>query len=308
MSQPDARHPADPLRGGAGRPHVLVTGASGFVGSHVARALAHGGFRVSATFRAAPGLGADLAGAPGVALIKADLAELADLPAGCEAVVHAAASSAWTGVTHDAVVRDNVVATRRLVELAHRRGCRAFVFLSSMSVYGRIDAAVVDETTPMVDPDVYGASKYLGERLLEERQAALPGLALRLPGVVGRGARRNWLASTAERLRRGEPATLFNPDAAFNNALHVDDLARLIAGALGRGWQGFDALVLGARGHLSVRGVVERLARGMGVVPKLEVRPAAKPSFLISSARATERWGYDPPEIGALVDRFAAEA
>jgi UDP-glucose 4-epimerase len=290
------------------RPHTLVTGVSGFVGSHVARHLARNGFAVTGLCRKELGLGADLAGADAVRLIKADLAELERLPDGCQAVVHAAASSAWTGITHDAVVRDNVVATRRLLELAERAGCRGFVFLSSMSVYGAIDASVVDERTRIVDPDVYGASKYLGERLLEERRARLPGLALRLPGVVGRGARRNWLASTAERLRKGEPATLFNPDAPFNNAVHVDDLAALIARALARGWQGYDLLVLGARGQLAVRAVVERLAAGMGVPARLAVQPPTKPAFLLSSAKAIRDWGYDPMEIGALVDRFAREA
>ena len=292
----------------AGRPHVLVTGASGFVGSHLARILGRTGFTVTALYRTEPGLGADLADAQSVTLIKRDLAEIGELPAGCDAIVHAAASSAWTGITHDAVVRDNVIAMRRLLDLARRHRCRGFIFLSSMSVYGQIDVPVVDETTRMIDPDVYGASKYLGERLLEERQAELPGLVLRLPGVVGRGARRNWLASTAERLRRGESATLFNADAPFNNALHVDDLAALVGGVMGRGWQGFDALVLGARGQLPIRDVVERLARGMGVSATLRIQVAQKPSFMLSSARAIERWGYDPMEIGALVDRFATEA
>jgi nucleoside-diphosphate-sugar epimerase len=286
---------------------VLVTGASGFVGSHLVRRLAADGFLVTGLYRTAPGLAADLVGAASVRLVQSDVAALSALPDGCAAVIHAAASSAWTGITHDAVVRDNVIATRHLLDLAERARCRAFVFLSSMSVYGDIDSAVVDERTGIVDPDVYGASKRLGECLLEERQARLPGLALRLPGVVGKSARRNWLASTAERLRRGEPATLFNPDAPFNNALHVADLARLLAGALARGWQGFDTLVLGARGHLPVRAVVERLAAGMGVAPVLRVQPASKPAFLLSSARAMRDWGYDPMEIGALVDRFARE-
>ena len=75
---------------------------------------------------------------------------------------------------------------------------------------------------------------------------------------------------------------------------------------LARGWQGFDALVLGARGELTVRGVVERLARGMGVTPKLDITAAPKPAFLLSSARAIARGGYDPMDICALIDRFAA--
>ena len=42
------------------------------------------------------------------------------------------------------IVRDNVIATRHLINLAAESGCRAFVFLSSMSVYGQITAPVVD--------------------------------------------------------------------------------------------------------------------------------------------------------------------
>lgn len=289
-------------------PHVLVTGASGFIGSHLIRNLSRRGYTVTGLYRAEPGLAADLSDTRSVRLIKTDLAELTHLPDGCEVVVHSAASSASTAITHDAVVRDNLVAMRRLLDLAQRGGCRSFIFLSSMSVYGQIHAPLVDERTPIVNPDVYGASKYVGERLLEERQAELPGLALRLPGVVGRDARRNWLARTAQRLRAGEPAVLFNPEAAFNNAVHVDDLTALIARSLERGWRGFDAALLGARGQLAVRAVVERLATGMGVPARLAVVPAEKPPFLLSITKAIRDWGYDPMEIGAIVDRFASES
>jgi UDP-glucose 4-epimerase len=287
---------------------VVVTGAGGFTGAHLVRSLAAQGFTVTALHRSPLDPASDLPLLDGVRLQCCGLAELEALPAGCEAVVHAAASPAWPGFSDDAIVRDNVIATRHLLALAERAGCRAFVFLSSMSLYGQISTPVVDEATPMVDPDVYGASKFIGERLLAERRERLPGLALRLPGVVGPGAQRNWLASTAGRLRRGEPATLFNPDAGFNNALHVADLAALVCRVLGRGWQGFDAVVLGARGRLPVRQVVERLAAGMGLPVTLAVQPSPKPAFLLSSDKAIRDWGYDPMEIGALVDRYAREA
>ena len=288
--------------------HVLVTGAGGFTGAHLVRALARQGVAVTALHRSPLDPASDLSRLDGVRPQRAALAELERLPDGCDAVVHAAASPAWPGFSDDVIVRDNVIATRHLIDLAERAGCRAFVFLSSMSVYGQITAPVVDEATPTVDPDVYGASKFIGERLLAERRDRLPGLALRLPAVVGQGAQRNWLASTAGRLRRGEPATLFNPDAGFNNALHVADLAALVCGALGRGWRGFDALVLGARGQLPVRQVVERLAAGMGLTAQLAVQPSPKRAFLLSSDKAIRDWGYDPMEIGALVDRYAGEA
>jgi nucleoside-diphosphate-sugar epimerase len=288
--------------------HVLVTGASGFVGSHLVRDLAARGFAVTGVYRREPGLAADLAGAPRVTLVRADLAALEALPERCEAIIHAAATSAWTGISVDAIVQDNIVATRRLLHLAEKAACAGFIFLSSLSYYGRIDTAEVNEATPVVDPDVYGASKYLGERMLADRSGRLPGLAVRLPGVVGQGARRNWLSGAAERLRRGEAAAVFNPEAGFNNAVHVADLGAFLARLLERPWTGFDAMVLGARGRLTIRTVVERLAAGMGVAPRMSVVAAPKPAFMLCSTRAIERWGYDPMEIGAIVDRYAREA
>lgn len=284
---------------------VLVTGVSGFAGSHLARDLARRGFRVHGLFRRECGMAASLART--VDLVQGNVATLADLPKPIDAIVHAAATSPWTGITADAMVRDNIVGTMNLLDLAERTRCSRFVFCSSMSIYGRIAVAKVDEATPVVEPDVYGATKLIGERLLEERRDRLPGLALRLPGVIGSGARRNWLSDVGARLKRGNVVDVFNPGADFNNAVHVAELGDLIAGALERGWDGFDAVVLGCSGGISVRGAVERLAHGMGVRAEIRVIASAKPPFTLSSNRAVQRWGFRAADIGQVIDRYASE-
>ena len=57
------------------------------------------------------------------------------------------------------MVHDNVLGTRALIEAALRWGTRAFVLYSSLSIYGTVTTPVVDEATPIVDPDAYGATK-----------------------------------------------------------------------------------------------------------------------------------------------------
>jgi len=284
---------------------VLVTGVSGFVGSHLANELTARGFSVTGLYRRELDPAAPRAGA--VDLVQGDLTTLAALPGPVDAIVHAAASSAWTDISAEAMVRDNIVGTLNLLDLAERAHCTRFIYCSSVSVYGRITVPRVDEATPVVDPDVYGASKLLGERLLEERQDRLPGLALRLPGVIGRGARRNWLSSVGGRLKRGEPIEVFNATAEFNNAIHVLELATFVAEVLERGWSGFDSIVLGCSGTIIVRDAVERLAAGMRLTPDIRAIESPKPPFTLSSDRAVERWGFRPAEIGSVIDRYSSE-
>jgi len=204
-------------------------------------------------------------------------------------------------------VLDNVIGTRNLVEAARHAGVRHFVFLSSLSIHGEISAPEVDERTPRHNPDVYGATKQLGERLAASLSHSASVFALRLPGVVGRGAGRNWLAGLLAALRGSGPVAIYNPDAPFNNAVHVDDLAVFVERLLGGSDPGYEVLTLGARDALPVRDVAERLARAVDYRGEIAVRPAPRPGFTISSRRAIEQYGYAPLPMSALLERYAAE-
>ena len=155
---------------------VLVTGAGGFLGGHIARRLAEAGFEVIATTRASP---IEPPESPAAArrfhTLTVDLARGALLPH-AEAIVHTAATSAWTDISVDQMLTDNVVATRALVRHALADKVSAFVFFSSISAFGTIRAPVLTETEPSVNVDAYGLTKLLGEKLLQElgRHPVLP--------------------------------------------------------------------------------------------------------------------------------------
>jgi UDP-glucose 4-epimerase len=287
---------------------ILVTGASGFAGSVAAREFALAGHAVTGLYRSRTRFLATLEDLDAVTLACGDLAAAADLPGPFDAVVHTAATSPAPGVDTQRMVHDNVVGTSTLIEAAVRWETRAFVFYSSLSIYGAVTTRVVDETTPIRDPDAYGATKSLGELMLKDTADRLPGLALRLPGVLGPGAHRNWLSSVAAKLMRGETISAFHLDQPFNNAAHVADISALARRTVERSWSGYDAVVLGARGAVTVREALMRLAGGLGVTARFEEVASPKASFILSSERAISRWGYDPMEIGALIDRYATEA
>lgn len=171
---------------------VLVTGVSGFIGSHVARALATAGHEVLATGRDATRL-AQIAGDT-IATRTADIADdaLDALVAGRHAIVHCAGLAAPWG-PRAAFERANVHATRRLLDAAVRSGVGRFVHFSSPSIYFRL-ADQFDIPEAFVPParwvNAYAETKWRSEQLVaQERYAGMARVILRPRAVIGAGDR-----------------------------------------------------------------------------------------------------------------------
>jgi UDP-glucose 4-epimerase len=289
--------------------NLFLTGITGFCGSHIARRLLRCGHSIAALHRRDwdGSVAASLDCAPRLRMVRGDLMSLASLPAGTDAIIHTAAASPTPQTTIRDFIDTNIIGTERLVALAAQSGIVKFVFLSSLSLYGEIQDAVVDENTPVLNPGAYGASKLFGELALQEKASHVSSIALRLPGILGRGASRHWLATITARARRGSDITIFNPDAPFNNAVHVDDLAGLIEKLLGQAWTGFDAIALGAEGTLSIAAVAARVIESTGSSARVMVDPTPHRSFTISSEKAKAVYGYTPMTMSAMLNSYLSE-
>jgi dihydroflavonol-4-reductase len=157
---------------------AFLTGATGFVGGHVARALAAQGAELRMLVRKS----SSLAGLEGVAgeTHVGDLADPESLrPAlsGCDAVVHVAADYRLWVRDPAAMYRANVDGTRELLRLAREAGVGRFVYTSSVATMGfREDSQATDEDAPVGISDMVGhykRSKFLAE--LEAIAAAQKG-------------------------------------------------------------------------------------------------------------------------------------
>jgi nucleoside-diphosphate-sugar epimerase len=268
------------------------------------------GFNVTATFRT-PHSGLDelQSLSARLTLVRLDLADESSygtLPSSVEAVIHVAGVSTTPEVSLDDMLSCNVIGGRNVLRYALSANARKLICTSTLSVHGRIEANVVTEATRIIDPDVYGASKLLAERMFAAVADRLPTAAIRLPGVIGRGAHRAWLPTMLQRIRAGQELTIYNPDAPFNNAAHIDDLGYLVSELLRRDWAGFHAFPVGAAGSITVSGAVERLMAGIARVP-VRIGRAPQRGFTISSDYAVNAFGYRPMDIGAILDRYAAE-
>jgi UDP-glucose 4-epimerase len=283
---------------------VLVTGASGFVGRHVAHYLQQNGHTVVGQCRSNvhlidPGLHTWWA---------ADLcARDIDWGRSHDAIVHCAATHPVSGVSVAKTCQDNVAGTTRLVEMARKWGVKAFIFMSSISVYGKVCRPVLDEPTQRIDPDSYGETKHLCEQILREQP--FPTISLRLPGILGLGAheKRNWIPRAARLIADNKLVSVFNLDKPFNAAAHVDDISKFVDQLLGTKLNGHDEVLVAASGETTVRGAVSTMGKRLGKVPTIQQVSDQAPAFLISSRKAVDRYGYVPTDIMAMLEQYAAE-
>lgn len=288
--------------------HVLVTGAGGFSGSEVTQALLARGHRVTAVVGSTRGRLPEEVGQFGeVELITGDLSTDLMLPDKVDAVVHTAARPLSPHCTVNDLVRDNVLATQKLVLWSRRSGVQKFIYFSSLSVYGQIEVPLVDETTPILNPDIYGLTKLIGEKLLIVAENTFCSMIIRLPGILGRDSVRNWMTQVLHAAREGREIVVFNPNAPFNNAVHISDLAGFVAALLAMEWRNSDVLILGAAGQMTAADAVRLVVDAFGGRSRVRYEAAPKPSFLISSARARAQYGYNPMEISDMLRRFSME-
>jgi nucleoside-diphosphate-sugar epimerase len=287
---------------------IVVTGAGGFSGSHLVAHLLACGHKVTALCRRSLGrLDPRLRSHPALTVVTGDLTEALPLPARIEAVMHAAARSPAPGIGTSGMVRDNVCATARLFDYAKTAGARTLIYFSSLSIYGDISAPVVDETTPMVNPDVYGMTKYLGEMMLRDLPAPTRSMSIRLPGVLGPNSVRNWLTGVLAAAKEDREIACYNPQAVFNNAAHIHDLAEFVQHLLADGsWAGHNAVTVGAAETTSVQRAIGIIIETLSSRSAIRVHHAERRSFIISSELA-QRYGYKAMGIEPMLARFASE-
>jgi dihydroflavonol-4-reductase len=204
--------------------HALVTGATGFTGGHLARALAARGQVVRALVRE-PGRARSLE-AKGIQLVIGDIRDRAALEAaiaGVEVVYHLAAIYRQAGIKRDVYQAVNASAVRDIVEISSRAGVRRVVHCSTVGVHGDIEHPPANEDAPLRPGDPYQVSKLEGERLAREtgERLGIEVTIARPSGIYGPGDRR--LLKLFRGVARGR-FPILGQGEIYYHLTHIDDL------------------------------------------------------------------------------------
>jgi nucleoside-diphosphate-sugar epimerase len=250
---------------------VLVTGATGFTGGHLAATLARQGDGVRALVRPKSRARFDRSSLPaaGVQAVEGDLGDRAALmraTEGVEVVYHIAATYREAGQPDSAYRAINVDGTRNLLEAARSGGTRRLVHCSTGGVHGHIEHPPADEDAPLNPGDVYQETKLEAEQLARQfgLDTGLDVVVARPIGIYGPGDTR--FLRMFRGLKRGR-FPMLGSGRAFYHLTYIDDLVegfRLCgthAAAAGRTY------ILAGPRYTTLEELVALVARELGVRP-----------------------------------------
>jgi UDP-glucose 4-epimerase len=279
---------------------VLVTGGSGFIGSHVADALAAQGhepviFDLVPSRHHPPGTYATTIGD----LTDREVTHRA--VRGCDAVIHLAAVADVNDVVSDPVRADrvNVHGTQMILEAARRENVSRVVYGSTIWVYGNGPAEVADEDAPLVQPThLYTATKLAGEMYTRAYNAMYGAghTVLRFGIPYGPRARPAAVVpSFVLHARRGEALGIAGDGRQTRQFVYVEDLAAGIVAGLSPRAAGSTYNLVGEE-QTSVREVADAVRALVAPVPvdHYPERPGDVHIARVSGERAAVELGWRP--------------
>lgn len=265
------------------KPVVLVTGASGFVGRHVAPALAREGWQVRRAIRSRDSADDEV--------VIESIGPETDWSAalyGVDAVVHLAARVHHKHEEHAVQLYRNVniAGTLHLARSAATAGVRQFIFVSTVLVHGRSNEgrAPFSEDDILTPRGLYGMSKAAAEAGLRTlaRDSEMKISVIRPPLVYGAGAKGNFaLLTRAVSLGMPLPFAAIHNQRAF---LAVQNLSSFILRRLAHPdpASNFEIFLVADREQVSTPEFIERLAKASGKSPRLFSMPPDLLSTLLS--------------------------
>jgi len=273
---------------------VLITGASGFVGRHVARHLLEEGHDVT---------GFDLVEADGAEFptITGDLRDLAAVRAGVagnDVVCHIGAiGDVYLAAEKPSLAAEvNVGGTSHIADAALESEARV-VYASTWEVYGEVEYEPIDEVHPRNPDHPYNITKLGGEQMLlaAANLRGLSAIALRLGTAYGPGLRPNSVFRIfIDRARRGDPITIMGDGSQSRQFVHVDDLSRAFSLACSSDVSGI-ALNTVAPEPITIRQLAETVAHRFPTeIIFAPARPGDVPPALVSSQKISEVLGWEP--------------
>jgi len=287
--------------------NALVTGAAGFIGSHVARHLLALGMDVTALDDLSGGSWENVpAGAHWVQMSVTNYEGLHQLFAEekFDYVYHLAAYAA-EGLSH--FIRrynyeTNLIGSVNLINLSVLNNIKCFVFTSSIAVYGANQLPMSEDLLPQPE-DPYGISKYAVELdlMAAHRQFGLESIIFRPHNVYGEHQNigdkyRNVIGIFMNQVLQGKPLTLFGDGTQSRAFSYIDDVAPVIAQSVLAPAAYGEVFNVGGDRACTVKELAVAVCESLGVVPDLRFLPARHEVQHAYATHDKVRAFFDVPE------------
>ena len=126
-------------------------------------------------------------------------------------------------------INSNIISLKNVVDFAIKKKVKYFIYLSSFQVYGKVNNSQLDENTVINKPTILGATKLLGEKIIQSQKFNY--IIIRLPGVVSylnKDPRRPWINKIINDLKSNRKIEIYNSNKLFNNFIDTGEIYRFI--------------------------------------------------------------------------------
>jgi UDP-glucose 4-epimerase len=288
------------------REKVLITGATGFVGYFLTSSLSKD-YQVFATYRKG-GQKNLLIKDNNIHWIESNLeSDILNFPS-VDYIISSAATHYQSRVypTPMDMINTNIATIFYLSEYAKKNHVKTIIHFSTVSVHGTIKKNILGECQGVYKPNFYGATKYLGERVLCENLTSLPIKIFRLPGIVGPNYFKCWVGRVYEAAKKGNDILISNPDQIFNNITDVYDLNALVRHCIAtNNFQNEVGIYnMGSRNPIKILELVNKIIKDVNSSSNVRIIESNTGAFSINIDKLTLELGFYPSDTEAILDKY----
>ena len=269
---------------------IVITGASGFIGSYLTTYFLKKNFKVFSLYRnKKPNL-------INKNYIKIDkfYSNHKNLPKQCDVIIHCSTFFSLRSKNKDKDKhQESITVTDNIIKYAIKSKVKYFFFMSSVNVCGRRNQKEITERTKIINPSNYGKSKKECEERLDDfsKRYNIPCITFRLPGVLGSGSKNNYISDTNNLIKKNKRIFAHSRNLYFNNVVHVSNLANNIFYALKKMKKDHKIFVLASKSPLQFYKILSLLYKAAKKKENISWSNVDRINFLIDTKKS-ETYGF----------------
>lgn len=299
---------------------ILVTGASGFLGSALITRLLRDGHRVIGIARhKGRFLNKEVFKDKNFRFIACDISRdfnglLSGIPV--DIIYHLASRQpSAKGISYSDFYSGNVKTTQNVITLCAKKPVKAVIYVSTVAIYGKAQKGKrLNEKTPVKPDNYYALTKYIAEELLwtELAHSGTSLYVVRLPSLFGKNHLGGIVHTYFTLADAGKPITVFNKGKTLRNILYVNDAVEVLRKicASQRQLKKKELFILGSNNSIrtsALARVVKRLAGSSSKVVIIKKNMASNFDIRINSAKAKRALKFKPSPVKEALAAYIKE-
>jgi nucleoside-diphosphate-sugar epimerase len=220
-----------------------------------------------------------------------------------DAIIHCAEKNPLSSLKN---YKKNKIIAKNLIKFSLKNKVKKIIFLSSITVYGKIKKKIINENYKKNKPNLYGQQKIKSESILLKKYKDLSVISLRLPGilVLNTKLKKTLIMSIINKANSNKKINIYNPEENFNNVLDTLELFNVIKKILDRKIKKNSIYNLSASKPIKFFNMVNFIIKKMKSKSNIKTIFNFKKSFIISNKKFSRDYNFTFSTTKKIITRF----